>query len=879
MAWPSYLTNSQSTYQLTSSLTPSSLLVLLCASTVIISTFLLCFYHSLLTNPLFAQVRRLRRPLLVPPPPPTTHAVSWIPICFFMADSEIVKKVGTDAYCFLRFHRLSLRILLQTALFSFTIILPANYFGSEYDNDEFGDVVIHSDFSRFSVANLTEGSSKFWLHTTGIYLLTFIMVRELLAEYSQFIEIRHQYLLSREPHLRTVLVTNIPPAMRSESALTTYFDTMFRNGVRSAFLCQRLDRLSYLVEQREAVIDQIEQIAVELQLKFSSETTKYRLGAVRRCTSIVSSNFLGYGKAHYVSLKAALENDLVIWNNLVAEELLKRKAVMGDLNEPLHSSELANEVYDKAFVSFKTHLSASIAVQSVHGPSALPMRVVQAPEPRAIIWENMRLSSAERGARSAVADAFVIALILCYAVPIALLSMMVSQNALISRFPTIAKLSISSRLFSFLVSSIQPICIVALQQTLPLIFNSIGRLQGKLCFANITLLTFKRYYSFLVVNVLLTTIVSNTIFDTFGLLAENPGQAFQLLGYSLPKTSSFFFNYVAIRIVALGLELTRVPSIVKSLVRATFFAKLTRRGKRTPVLGLRAADEMGPMPMHKFMAQDMLVVTIAVVFSVLAPLVLIPCIIFCIFSRIVWTYQFLYVYESCCETGGMYWPVIYRRSTFALQMAQATLMGTFMLKGAWVQVYIVAALMIGTYWYLKKQRVKFDVVSSSLPLEVANFKDAACHAVHPNYDEDESELTTLSYLNPFLRSKPVASPETTKIGRELNREAFPRMGGIRLVTTSDVTEEVLTRTEDARLENLVKDGFGGSLTVVSNMKDDGLLIERKWNAELGKEKGFWNVLLVLAGVKSGGLISPDAEWDAMVGGFDPVTLPKYSKLV
>lgn len=31
---------------------------------------------------------------------------------------------------------------------------------------------------------------------------------------------------------------------------------------------------------------------------------------------------------------------------------------------------------------------------------------------------------------------------------------------------------------------------------------------------------------------------------------------------------------------------------------------------------------------------------------------LIPCALFCFVSRIIWTHQFLYVYESAFETGG-----------------------------------------------------------------------------------------------------------------------------------------------------------------------------------------------------------------------------------
>jgi hypothetical protein len=83
------------------------------------------------------------------------------------------------------------------------------------------------------------------------------------------------------------------------------------------------------------------------------------------------------------------------------------------------------------------------------------------------------------------------------------------------------------------------------------------------------------------------------------------------------------------------------------------FPNSTLRAKRSTRLGgLRAIDNPVWFNYHKILAQDMLVVVISVVFAVVAPIVLIPCAVFCFLSRIVWTHQFLYVYESAFETGG-----------------------------------------------------------------------------------------------------------------------------------------------------------------------------------------------------------------------------------
>lgn len=71
------------------------------------------------------------------------------------------------------------------------------------------------------------------MHCVAAYLLTAIVVKELLVEYDAFRHVRHRYLLSREPHLRTVLVTNIPRQLRTPSKITSYFKNVYPDAVVS----------------------------------------------------------------------------------------------------------------------------------------------------------------------------------------------------------------------------------------------------------------------------------------------------------------------------------------------------------------------------------------------------------------------------------------------------------------------------------------------------------------------------------------------------------------------------------------------------------------------------------------------------------------------
>lgn len=270
---PSYVSNVKAFKE--TSMSFATLIMLFVTMFTVFLVFLSCFYHNQKTSPLFISPRRHRLPRLVPPALPVDGYVSWVRVCFYMSDEEILHRIGYDSLIFLRFHRLALRCIFKMSVFSYTVLLPLNFTGGGHaraqDLKEYVGSLFFTDFLRFSMANVQAGSPRLWVHCFAAYLLTAIVVRELLKEYETFNSIRHRYLLSREPHLRTVLVTNIPRHLRSASKITNYFKHVYPNAVKNVFICQNLIHLESLVQQRTTVLSRIEK---ELLLLCRSEKKK-----------------------------------------------------------------------------------------------------------------------------------------------------------------------------------------------------------------------------------------------------------------------------------------------------------------------------------------------------------------------------------------------------------------------------------------------------------------------------------------------------------------------------------------------------------------------------------------------------------------------------
>jgi hypothetical protein len=166
-----------------------------------------------------------------------------------------------------------------------------------------------------------------------------------------------------------------------------------------------------------------------------------------------------------------------------------------------HIEDHLNEVTDKAFVVMRTYTAATIAIQSMHSSKPGSMQVSTAPEPRDILWDNIYMSKGAHRTRYYIGE-FVVNILICfYVVPIATVSLLVSESALVSSSPRLAQLDQASALFSVVIAMIQPLCIVGLQQLLPPLFIMIGKAEGRTSFSEVQSITFSRYFYFQVLNV------------------------------------------------------------------------------------------------------------------------------------------------------------------------------------------------------------------------------------------------------------------------------------------------------------------------------------------------------------------------------------------
>jgi hypothetical protein len=116
-------------------------------------------------------------------------------------------------------------------------------------------------WQRYTLANVasTPGSGGYlWVPAWFAYIFSGYVCYLFYYEYKHFVEKRLEYLVKGDPdtHQQThysLLVENVPPYLRSNPALISFFDNLFPGHVYSVNVVLNLSSLEKLTEERSQV--------------------------------------------------------------------------------------------------------------------------------------------------------------------------------------------------------------------------------------------------------------------------------------------------------------------------------------------------------------------------------------------------------------------------------------------------------------------------------------------------------------------------------------------------------------------------------------------------------------------------------------------------
>lgn len=193
---------------------------------------------------------------------PPHGVIAWLKPIFKTPSLQFIQKCGLDAYFFLRYLRMCLKIFVPIALLCLPILLPINRFSN-------GSADLKEGVDVLSISNVGPDHTghRLWAHlilAIGVIIwVCYVVFKELRG----YMRVRQAYLTSPQHRIRasatTVLVTGIPKKWLTLEALEGLYD-VFPGGIRNIWINRNFDELADKVSLRDDYAKSLEDAETNL---------------------------------------------------------------------------------------------------------------------------------------------------------------------------------------------------------------------------------------------------------------------------------------------------------------------------------------------------------------------------------------------------------------------------------------------------------------------------------------------------------------------------------------------------------------------------------------------------------------------------------------
>ncbi|EMD32395.1 hypothetical protein CERSUDRAFT_108829 [Gelatoporia subvermispora B] len=679
----------------------------------------------------------------------------WIIPTIRTSEFAVLQIVGLDAAVLLSFYKMSFWLFSTCSVFAVLILMPINLknnidIGDGSDDDggwrnitALDPAPPPSSPSPSSPGSdwldlISDANSYLSVHLLFTYLFTILSLYFIHKNYKRYIRARQLFSLElvHSVAARTVMITHLPPQLRAERALQDYFEHMGMQ-VESVSVCREVASLKRLLDKRTEALKKLEEAWVKYmgnpcvvdgrqlpqpQTQNGAPGTQADGAAVEAQAEIPGRRRPTLRLSWFKPSTDAIDHLQERFKE--ADEMVRKRRRSGKFK--------ATHV---AFVTFDKMSSAQIATQSVLAPSPSECLAHPAPEPRDIIWSAVSHSPTSLVVREWIVFAAMGLLLFFWLIPITGLASLLSYKEIKKTMPWLGELiDRNQQIRAIVQNSLPSVAMISLNATLPLLLEGLTYIQGFPARSWIEYSLMKKYFLFLLVNVVFIFLLASTYWQLVRDLASSPAKGVEKLADALAagQARHFFLSYVILQgLGIMPLQILNLGVLVPRLLYRMFIT-------RTP----RDYAELNAPPMINYGAvypQSILIFVITLLYSVIQPLILIFGAVYFGVAYLVYKYKLLFVFYKPYESQGQAWPITFVRLIWGVVIFNVFMTGIFILKKAYVCSSLIAPLLAGTLLWswstYKRYRPLSQFVNLSSIYEVERGEDSAdvvrLRSVHP----------------------------------------------------------------------------------------------------------------------------------------------------
>uniref|UniRef100_A0ACD5W9L0 Uncharacterized protein n=1 Tax=Avena sativa TaxID=4498 RepID=A0ACD5W9L0_AVESA len=651
--------------------------------------------------------RAHRRPLLerfVPSP-------SWIVRSLQCTEDELLNTAGLDAVVFNRVLVFSIRIFSLAAILCVFGILPLNYFGQDMHH-----VLIPSaSLETFTIGNVQEKSRWLWVHCVVLYIISGVACFLLHLEYKHIARLRLHHLAQTNdyPSRFTVLVRGIPKS--SHESFSSAVDNFFTKYHAPSYL-------SHLVVHKVGKLQKIVMGAKKAYWKFkhfkgTAVDQTRRPVTYQCCLCGVSSNS---------------------FRLLPIEEQERENPCTKDSNLNLPDEECA-----AAFVFFKTRYAALIVSEILQTSNPMKWVTCLAPERDDMYWSNLWLPYKQLWIRHIATLLGSIVFMFIFLGPGTFIQGLTQLETLQQRLPFLKGILKGKYIPQLVTGYLPSVFLQIFLYTVPPIMMLFSTLEGPISHSERKKSACCKVLYFTIWNVFFVNVLSGSIINQLNALSS-PKDIPMQLARAIPLQATFFTTYVLTSgWASLSSELMQLFGLIWNFVRKYI---LRKKGD---------SDLIFSFPYHTELPKVLLFGLLGFTCSVLAPLILPFLLIYFFLAYVVYRNQFINVYWTKYDTGGLYWPIAYNTTIFSMVLTQIICLAVFGLKESPVAAGFTIPLIILTLLFNQYCRKRLLPLFRTYPAQVLI-----------DMDREDQRLGRMDDIHQGLQCAYCQSPDTDDIPLE-----------------------------------------------------------------------------------------------------------------
>ncbi|KAK1659962.1 hypothetical protein BDP55DRAFT_732829 [Colletotrichum godetiae] len=762
-----------------------------------------------------ARKRRLDPKIGLPALPDTFFG--WIPGLYRVTEEQVLASAGLDAFVFLTFFKMAIRILAILAFFAYAVMLPINtvYAPGEtfptpkpkpsstatasiamatsapedYTHDRYSIWAAMDDDDDDK--SFKSEKSYFWAWLAFGYFFTGLTLYVLNKATFRVIHVRQEYLGTQSTITdRTFRLTGIPRNLRDEKKIKKLIEKLEIGEVEHVNLCCDWRELDSLIAQRAQALAQLEETwSVYLGKQAALPKSVQRLRDPQAEPSVLepredeidqeageNGGLLGHENIN-PDLVERPRPKVRLWYGILKLQSRKIDALdyyeekLRRLDDRIREARKKDFTpTDLAFVTMDSIAACQMAIQARIDPRPGQLLTKPAPAPSDVMWPNTYAPRGIRRIRSWIITIFVAVLSVLWLAVVASIASLLSVCNFQTWFPGIVGFFDQYPTLRALIETGLPTLLVSLLNVaVPYLYEYLSYEQGMISKGDVELSIISKNFFFTFFNIFVVFATSNAAFTITNLVRQiqdvwkSPATLTLQVANQIQGLGIFYINFIMLQGVGLfPFRLLQVGSV--------FLYPIYRMGAKTP---RDFAEIMQPTVFSYgfYLPTAMLIFMLCLLYSTLyfGWLILTVGLLYFVLGYFTYKYQLLYAMDQPQHATGGAWRIISYRVVLGLFVSQLILSSIMALSYAFFQSIAVLPLIAFTIWYSFYFKRRFEPLTRYISLrsirididpEDAAVLDEDFEGPRPSQGLlrrgstiDEDKEKGLTFANPSLTSR------------------------------------------------------------------------------------------------------------------------------